>query len=140
MMGLHWEMANHFSHYLEPDLFTLGYRAGIDGAATQQHDMELGEAHHFDAIASDKCRRGLGEKLIPLLFDRGEPIEFRQLTESMGSLTPATGDMIKESLDEAIRCRELLVQSTDGKIRTKGSSIKPGDLLRVKQRSLFLPG
>lgn len=140
MMGLHWEMANHFSHYLEPDLFTLGYRAGSDGAATQQYDMELGEAHHFDAIASDKCKRGLGEKLMPILFGRSDPIEFRQLTESMGSLTPATGDMIKESLDEAIRCNELLVRSPDGKTRTKGSSIKPGDLLQAKQKSLIYLG
>jgi three-Cys-motif partner protein len=138
MMELHWEMANHFSHYLEPDLFTLGYRAGSDGAATQQYDIELGEAHHFDAIASDKCKRGLGEKLMPLLFERSAPIEFRQLTESIGSLTPATGDMIRESLDEAIRCNELLVKSPDGKTRTKGSSIKPGDLLEAKQKSLIL--
>lgn len=140
MMELHWEMANHFSHYLEPDLFTLGYRAGIDGAATQQYDMELGEAHHFDAIASDKCKRGLGEKLIPMLFEHSGPIEFRELTESMGSLTPATGDMIKASLDEAIRCKELLVKSPDGKIRTKGSSIRPGDLLEAKQKSLIVFG
>ena len=137
MMELHWEMANHFSHYLEPDLFTLGYRAGSDGAATQQYDIELGEAHHFDTIASDKCKRGLGKKLVPLLFDSSAPIEFRQLTESIGSLTPATADMIRESLDEAIRCGELLVKSLDGKTRTKGSSIKPGDQLQAKQKSLI---
>lgn len=137
MMELHWEMANHFSHYLEPDLFTLGYRAGSDKAVTQQNDMELGEAHHFDAIASEKCRKGLSKKLVPLLFQRSDPIEFRQLTESIGSLTPATADMIKASLDEAIRCGELLVMSQDGKTRTKGSSIKPGDQLHVKQQSLI---
>lgn len=140
MMELHWEMANHFSHYLEPDLFTLGYRAGNDRAATQQYDIELGEAHYFDAIASDKCKRGLGEKLMPLLFNRSDPIEFRQLTESIGSLTPATADMIRESLDEAVRCGELLVVSPDGKTRTKGSSIKPGDQLQAKQRSLLFLG
>ncbi|MEO8390717.1 three-Cys-motif partner protein TcmP [Polaromonas sp.] len=137
MMELHWEMANHFSHYLEPDLFTLGYRAGSDKAATKQHDIELGEAHYFDAIASDKCKRGLGEKLVPLLFDRSDPIEFRQLTELIGSLTPATAGMIRDSLDEAVRAGELLVMSADGKTRTKGSSIKPGDRLQAKQRPLI---
>lgn len=137
MMELHWEMANHFSHYLEPDLFTLGYRAGSDRGATLQNDMELGEAHHFDAIASEKCKRGLGGKLIPLIFDRRDPIEFRQLTESIGSLTPATADMIKESLDEAIRCGEVLVTSQDGKKRTKGNSVKPGDRLQAKQSPLI---
>lgn len=137
MMELHWEMANHFSHYLEPDLFTLGYRAGSDRGATLQNDMELGEAHHFDAIASEKCKKGLGGKLVPLIFDRREPIEFRQLTESIGSLTPATADMIKESLDEAIRCGEVLVTSQDGKIRTKGSSVKPCDRLQAKQSPLI---
>ena len=137
MMELHWEMANHFSHYLEPDLFTLGYRAGSDRKATQQYDFELGEAHHFDAIAADKCRKGLGEKLMPLLFGRSDPMEFRQLTEAIGSFTPATSKMIKESLDEAIRCGELVVSSPDGKTRTKGSSVKLGDLIQAKQRSLI---
>lgn len=140
MMELHWEMANHFSHYLEPDLFTLGYRAGSDTAATKQSDFELGEAHHFDAIASEKCKKGLGEKLVPLLFENGGPIEFRQLTESVGSLTPATADMIRASLDEAIRCKEILVKSPDGKTRTKGSSIKSGDHLQAKQKSLIFLG
>lgn len=137
MMELHWEMANHFSHYLEPDLFTLGYRAGSDRAATLQNDMELGETHRFDAIASEKCKKGLSEKLVPLIFDRREPIEFRQLTDSIGSFTPATAGMIKESLDEAIRCGEVLVMSQDGKTRTKGTSVKPSDLLQAKQRPLI---
>ena len=30
MMELHWQQANHFSHYLEPDIFTLGYRTNDD--------------------------------------------------------------------------------------------------------------
>jgi three-Cys-motif partner protein len=137
MMELHWEMANHFSHYLEPDIFTLGYRAGSDKKATQQDDFELGEAHLFDAIAAEKCKRGLGDKLLPLLFKRDQPIEFRQLTEAIGSLTPATSGMIKASLDEAIRCGELQVSSPAGEARTRGSSVKQGDLIQARQRSLI---
>lgn len=137
MMELHWEMANHFSHNLEPDLFTLGYRAGGDESVTKQQDIALGETHNFDAIAAEKCKIGLGEKIVPLLFGRDEPVEFRQLTESMGSLTPATADMIRASLDGAVRCGELQAMSPDGITRTKGSSIRPGDLLQAKQRSLI---
>ena len=80
---------------------------------------------------------GLGEKLVPLLLGCSEPIEFRQLTESMGSLTPATGNMIKESLHQAIRSGELVARSPDGQTRTKGSAIKLPDLLEAKQRPLI---
>jgi three-Cys-motif partner protein len=48
MMELHWQSANHFSHYLEPDIFTLGYQANLDSNATMQDALELGESHQFD--------------------------------------------------------------------------------------------
>ena len=65
MMDLHWQQANHFSNFLEPDIFTLGYRTGSDSKATHQATMELGEEHSFDAIADERCRTGLAAKLIP---------------------------------------------------------------------------
>lgn len=55
MMELHWQLANHFSHYLEPDIFTLGYSTNADGTATGQDPLDLGDVHHFDSVASARC-------------------------------------------------------------------------------------
>jgi len=137
MMELHWQSANHFSHYLEPDLFTLGYQANRDKVATRQNSLELGEVHQFDAIAASRCKTGLAEKLVPIIYD-GKPIPFSKLIETVGSLTPATSGMIREALDPAIRCGDILVRSADGITRSKGSSIKAGDVLAASpQKSLI---
>jgi three-Cys-motif partner protein len=141
MMELHWELANHFTHHLEPDLFHLGYRTAADGKVTGQQELELGDVTHFDSLAAVKCKSGLQEKLVPMLFDRDQPVEMRQFVDKIGSNTMATFNMIKSSLDEAIRCGDLEARSSDGVRRHKGSSIRTTDLVGpATQRSLiFLP-
>lgn len=141
MMELHWQQANHFSHYLEPDLFTLGYRTNRDERATGQVGLDLGKAHHFDALASQQCQAGLSEKLVPLIFDRSEPIVFSQLLDRIGSSTPATAQMVKAALDPAVRNGDLSATSPGGVSRTKGTSLHATDILTASaQRPLiFLP-
>ncbi len=138
MMELHWQQANHFSHYLEPDIFTLGYRTNDDEVATGQSGFDLGEAFQFDAIASKRCRSGLSEKLVPMIFDSGQPTPFAHLLENLGSSTPATADMIRSALDQAIRAGDISAKSKDGKTRTKGKSLHADDILSASaQRPLF---
>ncbi len=141
MMELHWQQANHFSHYLEPDLFTLGYRTSSDSAATGQGGLNLGKAYHFDAIASQRCQHGLNEKLVPMIFDRQEPVSLNKLLEEIGSCTPATAQMIKIALDPAVRNGDLTATSADGVTRQKGTSLHADDMLAASaQRPLiFLP-
>jgi three-Cys-motif partner protein len=141
MMELHWQQANHFSHYLEPDLFTLGYRTSADAAVTGQGGLNLGDAYHFDAFASQRCQEGLSEKLVPMIFDRQEPVSLSKLFEEIGSCTPATAQMIKVALDPAVRNGDLTAKSLDGVTRTKGTSLHPNDILAASaQRPLiFLP-
>jgi hypothetical protein len=139
MMELHWQHANHFSHYLEPDLFTLGYRTNNDAVATGQGAFNLGEAHHFDALASKRCRSGLSEKLIPAIYDSGASMLFAQWLEKIGSSTPATSDMVRQALDPGIRAGDIVARAADGAIRTKGTSLKPTDVLSPSaQRPLIL--
>ena len=138
MMELHWQQANHFSHYLEPDIFTLGYRTNDDEEATGQNGLDLGDAFQFDAIASNRCRSGLSEKLVPLIFDNSQPIPFSHLLETVGSSTPATADMIRSALDTAIRTGDLSAKSKEGKNRLKGTSLHSDDVLTASaQRPFF---
>ena len=141
MMELHWQQANHFSHYLEPDIFTLGYRTNDDEAATRQNGLDLGQAFQFDALASNRCKSGLSEKLVPLIFDNSQPIPFSQLLENLGSSTPATADMIRSALDPAIRNGDLSARSKEGKTRTKGTSLHGDDVLApsAQRPFFFLP-
>jgi three-Cys-motif partner protein len=138
MMELHWQHANHFSHYLEPDLFTLGYSTNSDGAATGQDAFDLGQAHHFDSIASERCLTGLEAKLVPTIFDLGKPTRFGDVLEQMGSSTPATADMIRASLDAAIRNGDIDAKApNDGARRTRGSTLRLDDvLLAGRQRPI----
>jgi three-Cys-motif partner protein len=129
MMELHWQLANHFSHYLEPDLFTLGYRANDDGDATGQRSIDMEQVHHFDAVAGHRCLSGLTQKLVPMLFERDSPMRFGDLLEAIGSSTPATASMIREALDPAIRQGDLQAVSKDGVQRAKGSSLHTDDTL-----------
>jgi len=142
MMEIHWGKSNQFSHYLEPDIFTLGYVAEKDPMATGQEAIGFEEEFQFNKLASDKCMAGLERRLVPWLYDKGEnAVTFRELADNVGSRTPATEKMLKESLDEAIRGGDLVVQKADGGRRKKGASIKADDrLLAGNQRSLiYLP-
>lgn len=129
MMELHWERANHFSHNLEPDIFTLGYHGNSDSIATRQESMDLGETHHFDAMASARCKKGLTEKMIPAIYDRSTPMPFGEVLETVGSKTPGTASMIREALDPAIRSGDIVARSLKGAKRTKGSSLESTDIL-----------
>lgn len=139
MMNIHWGKSNQFSHYLEPDIFTLGYSAQKDAEVTGQNSLSFGEEFQFDKLAAKKCMAGLERKLVPWLFDRGDKaVQFKELSHGIGSRTPGTEKMLKESLDEAIRCGDLVALTKDGGRRTKGSSLKADDVLIAgDQRSLI---
>jgi hypothetical protein len=140
MMELHWQLANHFSHYLEPDLFTLGYRGNDDSRARGQDVIDLGEAHLFDAVASQRCQGGLAEKLVPAIYGSAKPMTFSQWLESIGSSTPATADMVRRALDIGIQTGDIVATSHDGVRRTKGTSIHASDVLSASAQQTFLLG
>ena len=139
MMEIHWGKSNQFTHYLEPDMFTLGYSASKDGEVTSQDALSFGEEFQFDKLAAHKCTSGLERKLVPWVFDKGDQaVTFRELAHHVGSNTPATEKMLKASLDEAIRCGDILVTTKNGGQRRKGSSLEAEDQLSApKQRSLI---
>jgi hypothetical protein len=134
MMELHWQLANHFSHYLEPDLFTLGYSTNSDGSATGQDALDLGQAHHFDAVASRRCLTGLEAKLVPAIYELTSPTRFGDILERIGSSTPATADMIRLSLDAAIRCGDIGAAAASGGTRRQGSTLRLDDVLTPGQQ------
>lgn len=139
MMELHWAHGNHFSHFLEPDLYVLGHQAGVGSRLRDQNDMHFGVAFEFDAVAKKQCCDGLALKLVSRIFDT-DGMRFGELLRLVGNQTPATANMIRESLDPAIRARDLEVISERGVRRAQGSSLRESDVIRPRQSSMvFLP-
>jgi three-Cys-motif partner protein len=137
MMELHWALANNFSHFLEPDIFVLGHESKAGSKLRQQTDLEFGTPFHFDAVAKERCRNGLTNKLVARVFDGG-PQPFVSLLESLGNSTPATASLIKEALDPTIRTKEIEAISVHGTRREKGTTVCMTDVIQpAAQRPLF---
>ncbi len=139
MMELHWGFANHFSHFLEPDIFTLGHTAGRGAKRRDQQDLDLGAAFNFDAIAAARCENGLREKLIPRIYEL-EQIRFANLLATLGNSTPATAGMIKNALDFSIRSREIEAIGETGARREVGRTLRLTDLLRRPTQQIITFG
>lgn len=138
MMSIHWDLANHFVHHLEPDIFTLGFDASRDPEATRQQILSLGEEFTFDTEAERKCREGLTDKLTRSLFDDARPVVFNQLLHDLANRTPATADMIRRSFEQPLACRDIEVRGEDGERRKKANAIRANDVIRpAKQRRFF---
>jgi three-Cys-motif partner protein len=137
MMELHWALANNFSHFLEPDIFVLGHESKAGSNLRHQTDLEFGLPFHFDAVAKERCRSGLTDKLVARIFDNG-PQRFMSLLEALGNSTPATTSLIKEALDPTIRTKEIEAISVHGARREKGTTVGMSDIIQpAAQRPLF---
>jgi three-Cys-motif partner protein len=139
MMELHWAHANHFSHFLEPDIFTLGHSAGHGSKLLDQSDLDLGPAFNFDAVASARCTEGLAEKLVPRIH-AVKRITFGDLLTSLGNTTPATAAMVRAALNPAIQLGEIEVVAGSGGTRRMSSRLVTTDIIQPSnQPDFFLP-
>lgn len=141
MKALHWRHGNLFSHALSPTLF-LGYDANCDQQLTGQDALNLGQEHAFELQTQQRIEGELSEQLPRLIYDAKDGIRFEHLMANIANFTMADAEITKQSLDLAIRSAELEVTDhRDNVRRTKGSSIKPSDIIRPsRQRPLFLLG
>jgi len=102
MIKLHWEQQNTFQHYGKPGLKML---LGYDSQYKDSFDI-----FKFDSYAKEKSIASLAEELPKLIYDYGI-IEFTKLKDNIINETPATIEMIKLSLDEAMQEKEIIVKS-----------------------------
>lgn len=141
-LGLHWQSGNSFGHSLEPGIFKIGYEANVDEVATGQSALTLGEAFAFDAVLRERCVNSLAEALPRILYDEGskDGVAFTEVMLGIANRTTATADIVKESLDLAVRTGYIKVVSREGVARKKGASIRDQDIITLsKQQSIFLP-
>lgn len=123
MIKLHWDNQNTFQHFGKAGLKML---VGYDS----DYNNNLFE---FDNFAKEKSLESLSEELPKIIYEF-DAIEFSQLKDKIINETPATVDMIKESLKEQIHYKELIVKSNKGSIRQKANTIHDSDIIMKPNR------
>lgn len=137
MMDLHWKHSNvstGFEHYLGNGLFALGYQAcKIPG----QNTLDFGEVFDFGADAKKKCISDLSEAIPRLLDNQGLEIPFHILTDTIGSLTPASAQEIRIALQGAMKNKEIIVMNKNGNPRSSANQINGEDIIKYHQRQFI---
>jgi three-Cys-motif partner protein len=137
MMSLHWKHSNTsagFEHHLGEGIFTLGYQATQTAG---QITLDFGEAFDFGSKAKERCIERLSESIPRLLDNCNVQMPFSQLTDNIGSLTPASTIEIKAALQSSIDNKELMIVTKDGGTRRSANQIGPSDILKYNQKQLF---
>jgi three-Cys-motif partner protein len=139
MMGLHWKHANAsagFEHYLgDGGIFSLGFQATQTAG---QHRIDFGEVFDFGTSAKDRCIEKLSQNIPKLLCDNHIDLPFSQLTDKIGSLTPASGMEIRAALQSSINNKEIIVLSQKGGVRRSANQIHDTDILHYHQQQLLI--
>lgn len=121
MMQLHWAKQNTFEHYGRPGLqMLIGYDSSKDHSLFQHYGFDHGSREQSISTLSQE---------LPRLIYEFNNITFSNLKNNILNQTPATIEMIKESIDEHIQYGEIAVTSKEGAKRQKSSTIKDDDVI-----------
>lgn len=137
MMDLHWKHSNtstEFEHHLGDGLFQLGYQATT---TENQSSLDFGETFDFGVEAREKCINNLSETIPKILYDEKSILHFSQLTDNIGSRTPASGNEIKEALQASINNREITIQTKNGGFRRSASQVCNSDIIKYNQQQII---
>lgn len=127
MMKLYWDEQNTFQHYGNASLRML---VGYDSA-------KKNTLFEFDDFAKENSINSLSKEIPKIIYSHKE-VSFGNLRNSIINQTPATIDIIKESLSILMETGEIYVKSSDKKSnRCKSSRIKNDDLLIWRGRKQY---
>lgn len=134
MTKLHWQNHNTSVHYGSAGLNMLGYNHRFK-------ESLFGDVFLFDQTAKEKSIAMLKNELPEIIFNQ-KSIVFSDLVTKVINHTPATIDMLKESLNEHVSYGEIIVKSEEGITRKKSSSIKHSDRITTPyapQKRFYFP-
>jgi three-Cys-motif partner protein len=135
MVGVHWDLQNSFAHYGGPGLKMLGYHQDEDILYTKQPYFP---GFYFDNKAKALTREALFEELPSVIFDYTDPIDFRSLFSNISNETPATSQILRLSLRDLARERQIIIKDkTGGIIRRAGVQHDSDVILIPRQKRLF---
>ncbi|MCU7858513.1 MAG: three-Cys-motif partner protein TcmP [Candidatus Thiodiazotropha sp. (ex Lucinoma kastoroae)] len=135
MTKIHWSHNNHFIHYGGPGL-NMYEVLGYDHKYDLSNSNQLGFDFLFDNPAEERSVNLLMNQLPHYIFSHDEGISFGELFATTCNTSPADSIRYKKSVEQLYSHKEIEILSTDGKKRTKATTIRDTDrLIPSKQRS-----
>ena len=134
MTILHWEMENHFEHFGGPGLGMLGFDPNRDWAAQGYKNLLF----KFDDLAKDETKHALYEQLPERLLSFRNGTSFRELFENIVNETPATKEMVAESISFLSNEKDVSIFSATGKRRRNGVHVDDDDIVTIERQKLFV--
>jgi three-Cys-motif partner protein len=135
MVGVHWESHNCFAHYGKPGLKMLGYDPDEDILNTRQPFFE---GFYFDNKAKALTKESLCEELPALIFDSPDALDFKTLFSRISNETPATSEILRESLHELAIAGHIIIKDADGLTSRRAGIQHESDLIIIpRQKRLF---
>ncbi len=92
---------------------------------------------NFGADARKKCISDLAEAIPRLLDNERLEIPFKTLTDTIGSLTPASAQEIRIALQGAMKNKEIIVTNQNGNSRSSAAQINGEDIIKYHQRQFI---
>ena len=134
MMGVHWDLQNSFVHYGKPGLKMLGYRPDEDIFHTKQPCFP---SFKFDETAKALTRDALIEDLPRLICECTHPMDFKSLFSKISNETPATSEILRHSLKDLAKEKEILIKDATGKTVRRAGVQHESDLISVTRQMRF---
>lgn len=130
MCRIHWGLHNHFEHNGRAGLWMLGFDP-------RYSDFDQGMlGFRFDEVARDKTLRSLMDDLpkVPLLR---EGTSFDNLMARIVNETPATSELVRQSLLKLQDHGDIEVVTRNQRHRRSASGIRGTDIVRLHRQSRF---
>ncbi len=135
MMGVHWDRQNCFAHYGKPGLRMLGYHPDEDILNTRQPFFE---GFYFDDKARALTRESLMEDLPARIYESPDVVTFKGLFSSISNETPATSEILRESLLGLATDERVIIKDVTGLTRRRAGVQHDSDLIYIpRQKRLF---
>lgn len=130
MLEVHWRKQNHFRHIGKGSLFEMGF----DYRLIESRDALFS----FQESDEELLMKELENELPTILRDsiRDSACSMSNLLNGIGNRTAARNSMIFETIRKIARAGDIEVIGENGKVKGRGTLIKPSDMLvRPPQKS-----
>lgn len=131
MKSLHWQERNHFMHFGAEGLNILAF----DPLRLESSQTTF----DFGDYARERTLSALNEDLLRRIHDsHAQGITVASLLQSVANETPATGAMIRQTLFELDRDRQLDVRSGTGRSRKSVERLQADDEVHPRRQFILL--
>lgn len=134
MATTHWSHHNHFAHYGRAgfNMFSTGYISKLD----DENKLQMG--FDFSEVAATISKDTMMEQIPQMLFDGAEGMTFEQFFLKLINTTPATRNMVEETLLELHKVGNILVVDEQGEASKSRVSLKANHVLQLPSQRTFL--